>query len=303
VGEDRYRWESHAPSGPLYRAATTERHLWHFIEIDGDPDKPRRSSRISVQWAKEQIEKYGRDNPWVLVNVFGKFPPSSLDALVGVEEVQEAMRRSPPEDQYSFAARVLGVDAARFGDDPWIIFPRQGRCAFPPVEMRGPRRQEAAGRIASAWDRWDADACFVDDTGGFGGGAIDMLLDTGYAPQGINFSSKATNPRYYNKRSEMHFERAQWVKAGGALPHVPELVAELTTPTSWIDGGRLRLEEKAQIKARLGRSPNYADALALTFAEPVAPRGTDWMLKRSHTRALTEYEPFAPRAPQVYGAH
>lgn len=27
---------------------------------------------VSVQWEREQIAKYGRDNPWVLVNVFGR---------------------------------------------------------------------------------------------------------------------------------------------------------------------------------------------------------------------------------------
>ena len=55
--------------GPLYRAATSERRLWYVVEITGDPDSARRSSRISVQWAREQVEKHGRDNPWVKINV------------------------------------------------------------------------------------------------------------------------------------------------------------------------------------------------------------------------------------------
>jgi phage terminase large subunit len=53
----------------------------------------RRSSRISLQHAREQIEQYGRDNPWVLVNIFGQFPPSSLNALIGPDEVREAQKR------------------------------------------------------------------------------------------------------------------------------------------------------------------------------------------------------------------
>ena len=44
--------------GPLYRACTQERHLYHVTEITGDPDDPMRSPRISVKWAREQIEKY-----------------------------------------------------------------------------------------------------------------------------------------------------------------------------------------------------------------------------------------------------
>ena len=40
--------------------------------------------------------------------------------------------------------------------------------------------------------------------------------------------------------------------------------------------GRLQLEEKDEIKKRLGRSPDLADALALTFAEPVYDKGENY---------------------------
>lgn len=256
-------------SGPLYRATTIERALWYLIEITGDPDDPKRSPRISLEWAREQIKKWGKENPWVMVNVFGKFPPSSLNSLLGPDDVSAAMARSYDEDKYSFAARILGVDAARFGDDPWIIFPRQGLQAFEPIEMRGPKTQEAAARIITEWERFGADACFPDDTGGWAAGAIDALDLAGYSTIPINFSGKADDSRYYNKRSEMIWLCAQWVKSGGALPNDPELSAELTTPTYWLDKNRIRVEEKDQIKATLGRSPNKADALALTFAQPV----------------------------------
>jgi putative ABC transport system substrate-binding protein len=62
-----------------------------LVEITADPDDPRRSARVSAEWAREQIEKYGRDNPWVLVNVFGSFPPHSLDTLIGPDECAEQL--------------------------------------------------------------------------------------------------------------------------------------------------------------------------------------------------------------------
>jgi phage terminase large subunit len=259
-------------SGPLYRAATNERDLWHLIEITGDPDDPKRSSRISVEWAREQIKKWGANNPWVLVNVFGRFPPTSLDSLLGPDDVSQAMARTYSEDAYNFAAKILGVDAARFGDDPWVIFPRQGLRALPPTEMRGPKTQEAAAGIIRIWDEFGADACFPDDTGGWAAGAIDALEMANYKTTPINFSGKALDRRYYNKRSEMIWLMCEWVKAGGWLPNDPELTAELTAYTYWLDGNQLRVVEKDQVKALIGRSPNKADALALTFAQPVKPR-------------------------------
>ena len=52
------------------RACTSERRLWHVTEITADPDDPKRTPRVKVEWAREQIEKYGRDNPWVLPAIF-----------------------------------------------------------------------------------------------------------------------------------------------------------------------------------------------------------------------------------------
>lgn len=257
--------------GPLYRAATNERNLWHLTEITGDPDDPRRAPRISIQWAKEQIEKYGRDNPWVLVNVFGKFPPSSLNTLLGPDEVSQAMKRNVPETSYEHSQKRLGVDVARFGDDRTVLFPRQGLQAFQPVEMRGARTNEIAARVALAKRNWDSEMEFIDDTGGWGAGVIDSMIQAGLSPQPINFAGKSIDPRYMNKRAEMWFEMADWVKRGGSLPNIPELARELTTPTYTFQNGKFRLEEKDQIKERLGFSPDYADALALTFALPEMP--------------------------------
>ena len=85
--------------GMLYHAATTARHLWDIVRVTGDPDDPDRSPRIGVDWAKEQIKTFGRDNPWVMAYILGEFPPSSTNVLLGPDEVEAAMEREirPPE--------------------------------------------------------------------------------------------------------------------------------------------------------------------------------------------------------------
>lgn len=290
--------------GPLYRAATVERALWHVIEITGDPDDPRRCARVSVEWARQQIEKYGREHPWVLVNVFGKFPPASFNALLGPEDVTAAMGRHLREEQYAFAAKVLGVDVARFGNDSSVLFPRQGLAAFAPKQWRNLRSDEGAGRVALAEDEFGADAVFVDDTGGFGAGWIDALVLLNRSPVGVNFSSKALEEgRFYNRRAEMYWKAAEWVKQGGALPNVPELVAEATASTYTFRNGKILVEEKDQVKMRLGRSPDYWDAFVLTFAAPVQKRARtveDALKERlammgvgPRTGVVHDYDPYA----------
>ena len=68
------------------------------------------------------------------------------------------------------------------------------------------------------------------------------------------------------------------MKRGGALPPVPELVGELTVPTYTFHHGKLIVEDKDLVKKRLLRSPDLADALALTFGEVDMPAALRPML-------------------------
>lgn len=275
--------------GPLYRACTSERALWHVVEITADPDDPKRSSRVKVEWAKDQIAKYGRDNPWVLVNVFGRFPPGSLNTLIGPDECHDATLRAYRDDDIASAARVLGVDVARFGDDASVIFPRQGMVAFQPQKLRNIDGVQGAGAVARKWADWGADAVFIDDTGGFGSSWIDNLRTLGRSPIGVGFASKPNDQRYDNKRAEMYFEAVEWIRRGGQLPRdCPELIAAMTQTTYSFRGDRLLLEPKDQIKTRLGYSPDDADAFVLTFAQP-AHRPVPGGHKRNF--AIMDYDP------------
>jgi hypothetical protein len=255
-------------TGMLYAASTKLRAQWYIIKISGDPEDPKRSTRINIEWAREQIKTYGRENPWVMAYILGQFPPSSINTLLSPEEVERAMSRTYRKEEYDHSQKRIGVDVARFGTDSTVLFPRQGLMAFKPEEMRGARSNEIAARIVEAKRRWGSEIEFVDGTGGYGSGVIDSLIQARSPGIEVNFAGKALNERYLNKRAEMWFEMAEWVKRGGCLPNIPRLVTELTAPTYTFQNGKFKLEEKAQIKDRLGYSVDYADALALTFALP-----------------------------------
>ena len=280
--------------GMLYYATTTARDQWYVVTITADPDDPMRTPRVDIEWARQQIEQYGRDNPWVMAYILGQFPPGSLNSLMSLEDVEAAMGRHLPEDAYNWSQKRLGVDVARFGDDRTVIFPRQGLAAFNPVILRHQRTTDIAARVAQAKVKWGSEMEFVDDTGHWGHGVLDGLLASGYSPIGIMFHGKAINPRYANKRAEMWFELAEWIKRGGAIPNIPELVPELTAPTYTLNQGKIQLEDKDQIKKRIGRSPDLGDALALTFAYPDAPASMA-LVHPSFARKANagEYDPYA----------
>jgi phage terminase large subunit len=279
--------------GPLYRAVTSERALWWVKEISGDPDDPMRAPRVSIEWAREQIAKYGRDNPYVLVNVFGKFPPGSSNALFGPDEVAAAMKRVLAVAEYSREVKILGVDVARHGDDRTVIALRQGRVVFAPKVLRNLDTMQVAGQVALAFDKHKPDALFIDQAT-FGMGTLDRLVQLGYPAIGVDFAGKpVTHVKYSNRRAEMWFRLAEWVRDGGALPSMPELTSELTSPTYKFDlHNKLLLEKKAEIKKRTGVSPDIADAIALTFAQPVLHRELrDEARRGASSSSFNDYDP------------
>lgn len=279
--------------GPLYRAAAIARDLWKVVNITGDPDDPKRSPRISIEHAREQIKQYGRDNGWVMVNILGQFPPSSFNSLIGHEEVREAMVRYYREDELRNSPKVLGQDVARFGDDQSCTAPRQGLQMFPLIKHRNLDSIQGAALVNRKWAEWDAQACFVDNTGGFGAGWIDQLRVLGRTPIPVEFSGQAHDPnRYFNKRTEMAFDLVEWIKRGGALPEDQNLLNALVNTTYTFKGDRLLLEPKDMVKKKMsGASPDEMDAAMMTLAEQVTMISTG--SRRVNHRAVNkEYNPF-----------
>lgn len=258
--------------GMLYAAATTLRHQWYIVQITADPDDPQRTPRVPVEWAQQQIQTYGRDNPWVQAYVLGQFPQGSLNTLLSDQDVTAAMYRSIPPEQYTWSQPRLGVDVARYGDDRTVIFPRQGKKAFQPTIMRHQRdtavSTDIATKVLEQRAAYKTTATIMDATGGWAAGACDVLRASGHPAVAVQFHAPGLTDRYKNRRAEMWFGLSEWVKAGGWLPNIPELVAELCQPTYTYVNGKFQIEPKEQVKQRIGRSPDLADALALTFALP-----------------------------------
>lgn len=265
--------------GPLWRACNKDRHHWTVINVTGDPDDPKRSPRIDKAWAQSQIDSYGRDNPWVMANVFGKFPPSSPLSFIPMALVEAAAHREA--SSIITDPLVLGVDVARFGDDEQIICPRKGRDARTLAwgMFRNLDTMQFAARVIERRNETRADAVFVDG-GGVGGGVIDRMRQLRYDVHDIQFGAKADRSpmpgaeavKYANKVAEMWGSMREWLKTG-AIPDDPALKAQLTGRryAHVTISGRdcIALEPKKEMKSRGLASPDRADALALTFAFPV----------------------------------
>lgn len=218
------------------------------------------------------------------------------NALILLDDVRAAMDRTLAEHQYNFAAKVLGVDVARYGVDANVAIVRQGLAAFNPESWAGLDTMATASQVARIIDTEKPHATFID-VGGVGGGVVDRLTQLGFSVVGIYFGSSPVREQNENKRAEMWRDMAAWIRAGARLPKVERLAQDLTAPTySYANArGRFQLESKDDMRDRGLPSPDYGDALCLTFAQPVPIPEHGRYVTAGRGHAQTDYDPFQER--------
>ncbi len=180
----------------------------------------------------------------------------------------------------------VGVDCGRGGRGKTRIYDRQGRRLGRHINIMldTDDLMQVAGvcaQVINALRQKDLPfrQMFVD-IGGLGAGVYDRLVEMGYGDvvTGVNFGQGAIDDRKFaNKRAEMWTELRDWLDdpAGVDIPDDDDLHTQFCAPV-WGKGatrtnsnGQIILEPKEHIEARLGFSPDGADAAALTFAFPV----------------------------------
>lgn len=200
------------------------------------------------------------------------FSAAQDNGLIPIDDIRAAANKFYRESEYMCAPLIYGIDVARFGSDASVIFKRRGLVAFEPIVIRKFDNMALADRIAVEMAKEKPDAVFIDS--GAGQGVIDRLRQMRFDVVEVPFGAQAIDKEQFaNRRMEMWWHMAQWIKQGGAIPPDPVLQGDLGAPTyGYTPKGPKILEAKDKLKERIGRSPDLADALALTFAAPVAPK-------------------------------
>jgi hypothetical protein len=252
-------------SGYFYEAFHSKREFWKNRNIDA-----RQVEGTDKNVYEQIIDEYGSDSVQAHVEVYGMFPNASDDQFISVNVVDEAMQREKYKD--NTAPIIIGVDPARFGSDSTVIAVRQGRDVIAIKRHKGDDTMETVGRVIEAIEEYKPALVNIDE-GGLGAGVVDRLKEQRYKIKGVNFGNKAKNGMMYgNKRAEMWGDMREWLKSA-AIPSDRYLKSDLISPMMKPDSkGSIFLESKKDMRARGLASPDAADAIALTFAFPVAHR-------------------------------
>lgn len=279
---------------------TTSGHgiAWNCRQIDS-----RTVSFTNKDQIKRWIDAYGEDSDFVRIRVRGVFPRAGEMEFISAADVDAAMAREP----VSFLSDplALGCDVARYGANESVIAYRRGRDARTLAWefYRGINTVELAAKIGVAHTQHATDGIFIDG-GGVGGGVVDNVraqalhcwdVQFGGADDVGGAATGNVGEVYANKRAAMWGAMRAWIRAGGAIPNDPDLRAQLIAPMYALDAkGRIQLEKKEDIMRRLGsdRSPDRADALALTFAYPLQSAAQERAFPQPDHMSW-DYNPFA----------
>jgi len=204
------------------------------------------------------------------IRVLGQFPDQQSNALVSLSDFENAVSRDLKAD----GLRVIACDVARFGDDLTTIIERKGDKTLSIEAYQRTSTLDVANLIelkAKQSDEWTA--IRVDEVG-VGSGVVDILTSRNIQVEGINVGKSATDSEQYGrKRAEDMMKLKRRFETGRIdLPsdnqYLPKLKQELIS-TEWriTENGKVEIEKKENIKKKIGRSPDFSDALSMAFID------------------------------------
>lgn len=262
--------------------------FWSTLKVDS-----REVSFTNKERIQRAIDLYGVESDYIKVRWLGEFPSSGFAQLIPSDNIHTAMNCEVQTQPWE--PLIMGVDVARFGDNESVVRFRRGKDArtIAPKRWRNLTTTALGQEIVNLIAQHGPDAVFIDG-GGIGGGVIDFVRHLGHTVIEVQFGSEGARSNEgelaYNKRAEMYLNLRFWLRTGGAIERSSTLEKQLTSIEYNLWGGKGSKYGSIILspKEDMDESPDDADALALTFAQPVA--------KRSWTGAANiqvEYDPLS----------
>jgi hypothetical protein len=240
-----------------------------------------RAGRMTLAWAKEKRASWGRNNPVYVNRVLGRFAKTGGNSIIPLAWVEQAVARWHAWNDSNAShegAFVIGADTAGQGADKTVFAFRYGRVLSHFERSDKSRPMDVAGRLKVLMT---GDGLVnIDVSFGEGAGTADRLKEFPECEdrvRGVCFGAgtdrkdKTGYMGFANVRAALWWNMRELLdpdsKFGICLPDDPLLIGDLTAPTirRVLSDGRMVIESKEDIKARLGRSTDDGDACCLAF--------------------------------------
>ena len=200
--------------------------------------------------------------------IMAEFVDNAGSELFSYELVRDCMSKEATPDMRQ-GQEVWALDVARQGGDNCVLAKRLHRDVYE-VKALDPEDDlmELVDILAVEYERAarKPTVIFIDATQ-MGWGVFDECRKRGLPVKPAVMSAKSALPEAKNKRAEMFLRLGKYMKEGLKLPRNNSLLVELTAIELKPDEELATIIPKKQIRNAIGRSPDYADAVAMLFYE------------------------------------
>lgn len=254
-----------------------------------------KAGRVSPDWVSQREKQWGRGSALFQNRVLGEFATSEEDGVIPLAWVEQAQARweefhseckhQPVHgmiendharkhvcDPGEFSC--LGVDPARFGPDKTVLALRHQEQILEVRKYSKLGTTEVTGLVSGLLDKNGGRA--VVDVIGIGAGVVDQLREQKFAVVAFNAAEGTSHKDSSGELSFLNSRAAAWwhlrerldpnADEPIMLPPDDELTGDLTAPKWKIaSSGKIQIESKDDIRKRLGRSTDVADAVVQAF--------------------------------------
>lgn len=273
---------------------------WNIIKIKASESPNVLAGRniypglIAYDWVKKREEAWGKDDPLYQIFVEAEFVPSAQMSVVQYRYIVAAFEN----DGEIGTSIEIGADVARQGLDSTVFVARSGTRVLEIQRLTGNNTMEVVGALVefcrAVESRYELPvSCIKIDVIGLGAGVYDrgmeLELENPLPLVAVNNAEKPVSDpeRYLNLRAEQAWAfRRRMEQHQVGLKNIVvndfEVLAYLRQDINAMkykisSTGKIQLWAKEDLKLEIGRSPDYWDALVLSFETPGGVPGVDFI--------------------------
>lgn len=167
----------------------------------------------------------------------------------------------------------ISADVARFGSDKMVICVWSGFKVIDIISLNKSSIVEIAQLIRSLATKYQVPmANVIIDEDGVGGGVVDMLKGCkGFVNNSRSLLVENQVVQYQNLKTQCYFKLAELIQSDKIFINCKEqtIIDEITKELEMVkrdkidSDGKLQIISKEKVKASIGRSPDYSDALMM----------------------------------------
>jgi len=228
----------------------------------------------------ELIDELGDNDDVIQQEIFGKVVDGTGLEYFNYSKLLESTKIVNFSED---GLEVWGFDVARHGADSNVLAKRKDKHLYYLEKTSIPDTMETAEYLKAQYESAIEKpvAIFVDVTG-IGWGVYDRCMQFSLPVISAVVGSKSFTQMAVNKRAEMYMKLKQWLTEGGKIYDSKPLLMQLSaTEAQYTEKGELKLASKDDIKKKYGKSPDEADAVALTFFDDVAEKAHNEFIPKS----------------------